>query len=388
MLLYQAFGSKLWLNPRRFLFPPVPKQVIHHDGDVAFMQASNAWIASGTYHPSEDVERLTFKKALPFRISATSEFGTAQMAVMMKGADGKFRATEELLEYPCGELVSTSYLTEDYAVGSATCQFHDGNQTDTFFVNYKRAETPSSIRDTGTIFCRYACNGDGPGLAWHDPRNQTDERSKDLFADAGRVRTVQKDNTVLALYQSKAQFIQDYNVLRLVVVVPVFYRRLRRLLIGDSAESSSTAPEIVWLEDDYLYAAFRPLILTDHGRRVAVATHQENVYLAISFYNYDGPPRRFSRKELLRTLNGFVAELGTKREYGSFDRFRSLLLEGQVDDVVAEGQRITRYSRPGARLDLCHSLYFSGMKYALVDGRPQPRLPFDAREVADSRPHL
>jgi hypothetical protein len=388
MLLYQAFGRKLWLNPTRFLFPPVPKQVIHHDGDVAFLQASNAWIASGTYHPSPEIERLAFEKKLPFRVSATAEFGTAEMAVMTKDADGKFRTTEGLLEYPCGELVSTSYLTEEYAVGSATCQFHDGNQTDTFFVNYKRAETPSSLRDTGTIFCRYACNGDGPGLPWHDPRNQTNERSKDLFADAGRVRAVQKDNTVLALYQSKAQFIEDYSVLRLVIVVPVFYRGLRRSTIGDRAESSSVAPEIVWLEDDYLYAAFRPLILTDHGRRVAVATHQENDYLGISFYNYDGPPRPFSRKELLRTLNGFVAELGSKREYGSFDRFRSRVLEGQVEDVVAEGQRITRYSRPGTRLDLCHSLYFSGMKYALVDGRPQSRLLLDAREAADSRPHL
>jgi hypothetical protein len=384
MLLYQTFGGKLWLNPTHFLFPRVQKQVIHHDGDVAFMQASNAWIASGTYHPSNEIERLVFDKTFPFSVSATSEFGTAEMAVMTRGADGKFHEAEGILEYPCGELVSTSYLTDDYAVGSATCQFHDGNQTDTFFVNYRRAERPSSLADVGTIFCRYACNEDGPGLPWHDPRNQTDERSKDLFADAGRVRTVQKDNAVLALYQSKAQFIDDYSVLRLVITIPVFYRSLRRLMIGDRTESASKDPEIVWVEDDYLYAAFRPLILTDHGRRVAVSTRQENDYLTISFYNYDGPPRRFSRKELLRTLNGFVAEIGSKREDNSFDQFRSRVLAGRVDDAVAAGQRITRYSRPGIQLDLCHSLSFGGIKYALVNGEPQRRPRFEATGVAFS----
>jgi hypothetical protein len=345
------------------------------------MQASSVWIASGTYHPSANIERLTFGKPFPFRVSATSEFGAAEMAVMTRGASGEFKETEGILEYPCGELVSTTYLTEDYGVGSVTCQFHDGNQTDTFFVNFKRTENPSSLKEIGTIFCRYACNGDGPGMSWHDPRNQTGERSADLFADAGRVRTVQKDSTVLALYQSKAQFLDDYSVLRLVLVVPLFNRGLQRIMIGDRPESSSTTAEIVWIEDDYLYAAFWPLILTDHGRRFAVSIHQDHGYLAISFYNYEGSPRRFSRKELLRTLNGFVAEIGSKLEYISFDRFRSRVLEGHVCDIVADGQRITRYSRQGVQLDLCHSLYFGGIKYALLDGKPQRRPRFEATGV-------
>jgi hypothetical protein len=162
----------------------------------------------------------------------------------------------------------------------------------------------------------------------------------------------------------------------------VFYRGLRRVTIGDGAEAHSTTPEIVWIEDDYLYAAFRPLILTDHGRRFAVSVQQENDYVAISFYNYDGPPRRFSRRELLRTLNGFVAEIGSKREDGSFDRFRSRVLGGRVEDEVVDGQRITKYSRAGTQLDLCHSLSFGGIKYALVDGKPQPKTRFEATGVA------
>ena len=104
--------------------------------------------------------------------------------------------------------------------------------------------------------------------------------------------------------------------------------------------------------------------------------------LTISFYNYDGAPRRFTRKDLLVTLNGFVAEIGSPAEYGSFERFRSRVLEAAVDDVVADGQRTTTHSRSGVRLDLCHSLYYGGVKYALVDGKPQRKPLFEAPGVA------
>jgi hypothetical protein len=95
-------------------------------------------------------------------------------------------------------------------------------------------------KEISTIFARYTNNGNGPGNPARDPRNESGEASVDLFFDAGRVRTVQKDSTVLALYQSKAQFLDDYRVLRLVLTVPVFYRDLRHVTIGDRSESSST----------------------------------------------------------------------------------------------------------------------------------------------------
>ena len=375
-------SERVWLNPVRFLFPPIPKQVIHHEGDVPFLQASNVWIASGTFHPSPDIARLMFDKASPARVAATSEFGAAAESIMERGKSGKFEKIDEVFEYPCGEMVSTTFLTSDYAVGSTTCQFHDGNQTDAFFVNFRRSAKPASITDTGTIFCRYATNNDGQGLPWRDPRNEAGESTTDLLADAGRVHTVQKDGTVLALYQSKAQLLDDYSVLRLALVIPVFYRDLRRVAMGEGTGTGSTEPEIVWIEDDCLYAAFRPLILTNHGRRNAVSVAQNNGYLTISFYNYDGAPRRFTRKDLLGTLNGFVAEIGRRAEYGSFERFRSRVLEAAVDDVVADGQRTTTYSRSGVRLDLCHSLYYGGVKYALVDGKPRRKPLFEAPGVA------
>jgi hypothetical protein len=257
-------------------------------------------------------------------------------------------------------------MTPDYAVGSATVQFHDGNQTDAFFVNYRRTAVPNSIQDTGTVFCRYTVNDDGPGRPWSDPRSGEPHSSRDVLADSGRVRAVQKDGTVLALYQSKAQFLDDYKGLRLTIVLPAFYRDLRRLDVTHD-------PDIIWVEDDFLFAAFRPLILTERGRKEAIRIEKENGYTAIQLINYEGPPRRFTRKELLETCNGFVAEIAGRAEYGSFDRFKARVLEGKVEDEIAAGHRITRYQRPGVQLDLCHTLYYSQVKYILVDGKPQAR---------------
>jgi len=382
MALYQAFGSRIWLNPTRFLFPPAPKQVIHHEGDVAFMQASAVWLSSATYHPSAEVQRLVFDKPLPFRVSASTEHGTATATVMnWDEQQKKFASTGEPIEYQGGELTTTTYLTRDYAVGSATVQFHDGNQTDTFFVNFRRSAQPKSLEDISTIFSRYTVNDDAPGRPWVDPRNPSGPGSHDLLADGGRVRAIQKDGTVLALYQAKSQFLQDYKALRLTIVVPEFYRKIRRVTIGNGDDQHSAVPDIVWIEDEFCYAAFRPLIPTNHGRMDAIRIERENGYLAIQFVNYEGPPRRFTRKELLETLNGFVAEIGSRSEYGSFEAFRKRILSGEVDDKCWAGHRITRYRRPGVQLDIRHTLCYSAVTYMLIDGKPMPRPIFSATGV-------
>lgn len=117
---------------------------------------------------------------------------------MRRNAEGKFESTGELMEYPGGEVMTSTYLTPDYSVGAANVQWHDGRQTDAFFVTFRRAATPKSLADISTIFCRYTANDDGPGRPQTDPRNPEGVSGANLLADLGRVRAVQKDGTVLA----------------------------------------------------------------------------------------------------------------------------------------------------------------------------------------------
>lgn len=382
MVLYHVYGDRIWMSPLTHMFPPAEKQVIHHDGDVPFMQTSNVWMASVTYHPSAPIARILFEKQFPYSVYATSEGGGARVPLVERGPDGALRRTRDAFEYPSTEVVTTTWMNEDFALGSSTAQFHNGYQTDAFFVNFRRAAPARSLRDISTIYSRYTTNANGPGELWVNPENTSGEASRNLFADEGRVRTTQKNDTVLVAYQAKGQIQDDFSSLRLTLAMPAFFGGPRRILIGDRDVSGrlpaeSAQPEIVWIEDELLLAAFRPLLLTDHGRRCAVRVSEQNGYLSIAFFNYEGPPRRFTRMQLLETLNGFVAELASRAD-SDVAAFRRRVLAGKLTDEVASGQRVTDYRRPGVQLGLSYSLYLDGLKYVLVDGEPQRRPRFEA----------
>lgn len=373
MMLYIAFGERIWMNPLRFMFPPVAGQVIHHDGDVRFMQVSTVFISSGTYHPTAAIEHLLFDKTFPYSVSGTSEFGCAAESIWLRDINGgKPKKVDEVFEYPSGELVSTTYMTRDYAVGSATAPFLDGNQTDAFFVNFRRAQTPNSLQDVSTIYTRYTVDDLGPGKPWTDPRNPGVEITTSMLGESGRVRAVQKKNTILVAYQSKSQFIGNYRGLRLSLAVPTIYRRMRRVLFDGKPVQlpfRSEEPGVVALQDDYFYCSFQPLVITDLGRPAAVRIEEANGFLCIHFVNYEGGTRSFTRRDLLRISNGFVAEVGGREDYGSFESFEGTYRQGRITDEVISDQRLVTYRRPGVSLALAHSLSFDGLKYALVDDR-------------------
>lgn len=383
MMIYQAFGSRLWMNPPRFMFPPVPGQVVHHDGDVPFMQVSTVLIASSTYHPTAEIEAIVFDKPLPYQVMASSEFGSFQQSIMIRNSapNGQPTKTSDVFEYPAGEVATTTYMTEDYSLGTATVPFLDGDQTDVFFVTFRRGPKPDSLSDVSTIYSRFTVDDEGPGLPWTDPRNPGREITTSLLGESGRVHAVQKRRTAIVAYQSKSQFLGEYKALRLTIIVPTMFRDVKNILVGSTPARlpfSAPEPDVVWLEDDFFYAALRPLIVTNHGRSEAMRIQQANGYLSIELVNYSGPPRNFSRQNLYQTLNGFVVEVGGPGDYGSFHRFRERVSAGTVKDAVYDRQRVVEYSTQDSRLAVSYSLALDGLKYISVDGKLCPRPKFDA----------
>jgi hypothetical protein len=376
MTLYHVFGNEIWMNPVRYFFPEgTPKQIIHVS--IPFMQASVAWLASGTYHPDAGIHRLLFAKKFPFRVAATAEEGSYPMPVKVRSPEptSPFTDSSELFEYAAAEIVSRTYMTKDFALGTSSGQAHR-YQSDAFFVNFRRAQAPAQLADVSTIFCRYSTDDHWPGRPSTNPRIPGDEPNTDLFAEEGRCHAVQKDTTALVLYQSKGELLDSFKSLRLTLVVPVMYRPLRGIWCGgqrvESLPFTAQDPQTIWLEDDFLLASFRPLPASDVGRPYAVLIQEINGYLTISFLNYQGEPKRFSRKELLMTRNGFVAELSSPLTE-SLAAFRQRLAAATVrDELAATDQRTVDYRRPGVRLSLSHSLYYDGLKFAAIDGKQQP----------------
>ncbi|MEO7142320.1 MAG: hypothetical protein ABI165_02330, partial [Bryobacteraceae bacterium] len=235
-----------------------------------------------------------------------------------------------------------------------------------------------------TIFCRYTTDDFAPGEPWTDPRFPGREITRSMLGEAGRNRTVQKDGTVLVAYQSKSQFIGEYKALRLTIVVPVIYRSVRRIRVGEEEVQlpyRSAKPDVVWLEDDFFYSAFKPLMITDRGRADALRIEERDGYLSINFINYEGPWKKFGQRDLLSIQNGFVAEIGGRSEYGSFRDFRRKAAGGHITDEVASNQRSVSYSREGVQLGLSYSLVYGGLKYTVVDGTELPSPAFQATGV-------
>jgi hypothetical protein len=377
MTLYQVFGNEIWMSPIRYFFPEgTPKQIIHVN--IPFMHNCMAWLGSGTYHPDAEIHRLLFAKKFPFRVAATAEEGSYPMAVDVRSPETSSPLTEspELFEYAATEILSGTYMTEDFAVGTSSGQAHR-TQSDAFFVNFRRAKVPGQLADVSTIFCRYATDDHWPGGLWTNPLHPEEEANRNLFAEEGRCHAVQKDTTALVVYQSKGQLLDFFKSLRLTLVVPIMYRPLRGIWCGEQRVESlpftAQNPQTIWLEDDFLMASFRPLLASDLGRPYALLIQEINGYLTISFVNYQGEPKRFSRKELLLTRNGFVAELSSPLKE-SMAAFRQRLAAANVrDEVAATDQRTVEYCRPGMRLSLSHSLYYDGLKFAAIDGKQQPR---------------
>jgi hypothetical protein len=100
-----------------------------------------------------------------------------------------------------------------------------------------------------------------------------------------------------------------------------------------------------------------------------VRIEETNGFLSIHFVNYEGSARNFSRRQLLEISNGFVAEVGGREDYGSFENFERAYRDGEITDEVISAQRVVSYKRPGVSLGVSYSVASDGLKYASVDDR-------------------
>lgn len=83
------------------------------------------------------------------------------------------------------------------------------------------------------------------------------------------------------------------------------------------------------------------------------------------------------------SLNGFVAEIATRRET-SPEAFDERVRSGSVTDEISSQQRLVEYRRPGLQLGLGYSLLCSGLKHAVVDGQHLAEPRFDAPDIDEA----
>ena len=405
--LYALLGEEMAVHPLNTLFTSAaaePGEVIHLG--VPYMQVAAAWLAVPTYHCPEGMVHRLLQRPYPFTFRATTEFSSSTDASPDKHQP-ELATQQELYEYPAGNGTISTYMTEDYALGVASHEFHGGVQTDSFHLLYRRQAPVRTQADIATVFARYVINDRRPGQGNRYPQIAPDGAeqlvpteaeavsaegqahhgrlcSDCLLWDEGRKLGLHHERSALLLYKPKLYGRRSVTSLRLALLFPAQYGVVEEIWLGDRrinafpAESRVACP--IFIKDGPVLMGFQPLLLTNHGRKAAVRVEQVNGYLAVSFINYEGSRRDFSRREFLLTGNGFYAEVqSTVGEPATWEKFRREFSRLEVRDEMFACEhsrqtflRRTMVNRPGLCLVSEYSPVSEGIKYQAINGRPPP----------------
>lgn len=367
--LYALLGDALPVNVRNTLLESEQgqKDGYAHAG-AAFTQLDAVWLSDTAYDCPEALITLALNKKYPYEILASTEFSSS---TDMPATETEAWPQGELAnyEYPAGSGRIATYMTEEYALGTASHEFHNGIQTDSFHLLYRRRAPAVLQRDINTAYARYLVNDKQPTYGMT------------LLGDEGRKLGIQEKNSAMMLYKSKPCYQKGVSSLKLALVIPALTGSVEELWLGGTkmtgSRLESQTPCSVFIRDGSVYMAFHPLLLTDYGRRAAVTAEIVNGYLMVSFWNYDGPARDFTMREMLLTGNGFVAEIRTQKEMGSFENFRTEAEKFEVRDgwhstVHSRFSTIrnTVYERQGLCLECQYSPVTEGIKHLAINGEP------------------
>ncbi len=373
-VMYGLLGDRLPVHPMNTIFTSEdgPEGEIHHDGYIEFKQISTCFELSAPYHcPAEFVERFLLHKPYPLVVEGTSEFTSSADTHLPPPDDPE---TGDLaVEYAAGVNELYAYLDRGYSLGTSRREFHNGVQTDSFFLAYKKADKVQSQADIGTVYARYAINGEEPDVRVHN------------FQDGGRKIALQHERAAMVLYRPKISFSKGVTSLRLLLNFPTIYRAVEDIWVGDAQVTEDCQrfiePQTVYVSDGCLYMAFTPLILSDLGRSCAVEVRRGKDFTTVAFYNYEGPARDFTNRAFLIIGNGFVCEVAPKAEYESFAAFRAALAGAKVSDRHRSNMhsrftttRITSYERDTLSLECEYSPVSEGIRYVSINGYP-PECP-------------
>jgi hypothetical protein len=305
----------------------------------------------------------------------------------------------------------TSYLTPDYALGTASRSYQVGDppepwpQFNAAILYYRKDEPPGY----GVLYTRYAVNEYEIGHA----AEETGRTKRELW-DLGAPRCVQHRNLAIVAY----------GLTPMPITTAVHTLRLDALLIGRGAgteilvggQAPSSLPqsmkplEPVVLSDGSIYIGLIPLEPTNMGQEAPIVLDERGGELVLSLHNYSGTSKNFWEYRTLsgpffkgNVRNGLVIEVASRGDYTSAAAFHEHLANARITDSVSgEGVREIEYESGGHALALRYDLHdlrvlerrINGEVYVppmleapgIVQGRAQPLTTDDAALWAAGAP--
>ncbi len=375
--IYAVLGEVQPTHPLNMLgLAPVPNCLNHNDWH--FGRASCLRSVTPDYHPAPETMALFHEKPYPLQVRGTNEFMAAN-------------------DMPGGSTTFDQYFTEHWGLGTFLNRCWAG-QTTPFSLSYRRRpfdpqgpvlDYLASVRH---VWTRYVISERFNGMMNRDPQDPA-ERNREFMYDQGSPIVLQQEGTALVCYRpvnmgaflGKGKFSHDslIRTMKLSILFPLHHSNVDEVWIGEqqyfpfSASVEGFAP--VYVKDGPVYMAFHPLVLGQEECFLAdIMLETQDLYGMISFFNRSAfYGTGWDQRRLPRLGNGFVFEVGTEEEWGSFEAFRwGIFAKAEVTDLIYGDERRTTYRREGRDLALAFNVYSHTIRYATVDRRavPAPQL--------------
>ena len=367
-LLWLTLGEQVFINPIKYLFNPLANQTMH--GGLEGLTLPNlVWLLDSNYHIDKDLIEIALNKKYPYNIECRTECIPSNVH--------KNPTDTNLHEYGGYRGTNTTYITENYSLGTAESQFHGGALSESFYITYKNRDIAKKLEDVGVIYSRYIFNDKLPEQS--NTYEIFGEVSKLGRRDEGRKFCLQKKDEALVIYKPKHYEKENVKSAKLEIVIPCHYYNGFEIYVNH--KKVNNYPHIenemsnIYVLINKSYFAFRPLSFTNHGRKKAISIDKINNHIIISFYNYEGENRSFGLREMILTAAGFLAICKEKEEFNGLEEFIKYVEAGIIEDKMETQEsavsRKVKYINNGIELNFMYSPMTEGIYVDTVDKRPR-----------------
>ena len=380
-LLYMLFGEKMKVNPLSTVFNEEYKV---DNEERMYIQLAVMWMCSINYHCPIKIAENFLGRTYPYEASGKAELSSSADSHLLEivkgnakyagdlGRDNIFRTDtfdvfkrDDCFDYPCAVSEIYTYMTEKYALGTCTVDFHSGVQTDSFTMYYtKNGCEAESQEDIGAVFCNYIINED---VSYRN--------------DHGRKIAFQKDNHAMVLY-SPSKCSETLQSAKLSIYFSNYKNLIEEIKAGDTViKAAELKPKQkikisygnVYLRMKSIYCHFKPLVNVKDTENAFLEISSDNDTLILSIYNYSGADYKIKNKELRSITNGFVFNVEDAGNV-TFEEFTDKYDRSTVSDRVICNvhnrytmMREVKYRCDDIKLSCCISPINSGIKYLSVD---------------------
>jgi len=287
----------------------------------------NAFIATLNFHLPEQALKIAFEKPRRYYFRMTTYCEQYHENCAVENGETR-RQSFDTEVYPGGWGELSTFLTEEYCLGTACRPYVNGAQNDTFSLRYRRRETITDFDGFRGAFTRMVFNGSrfGKDNFCHVTRFSV---TRHYLYEEGRPFCFQHKDQSILCYIPKRGGRKGVNELRLDLIFSS--ADMFDLLKVDATEVTRLPFEtrhcnLILLADFNTYLAIFPLeptLLAGFPGRMEISN--STGFLTFSFYNYLGDTHDFDKELLSQVVNGFGFVLATRQEFPKIEDFHNQL---------------------------------------------------------------